>query len=58
MVYPPKTLTVGRCSRCGRRLYMYEDRYICKKMNYVFCDVCARKLQYKCPDGVTPLELV
>lgn len=56
MVFPPKTLTVGRCSRCGKRLYIYEDRYICKK-GYVFCDVCARKLQYKCPDGVTLLEL-
>lgn len=39
MVYPPKTLMVGRCSRCGKRLYLYEDRYVCKKMGYVFCDV-------------------
>ncbi len=57
MVYPPKNLVVGRCTRCGRRLYAFEDRYICKK-GYVFCDVCARKLQYRCPDGVTPLELL
>ncbi len=56
MVYPVKTLMIGRCSRCGRRLYLYEDRYLCKKTGHLFCDVCARKLQYKCPDGVDPLE--
>jgi hypothetical protein len=31
VVYPIKTLMMGRCSRCGRRLYLYEDRYLCKK---------------------------
>jgi hypothetical protein len=58
MVYPPKTLMIGRCSRCGKRIYMFEDRYLCKKQGYVFCEVCAKKLQYRCPDGYTPLERV
>ena len=57
MVYPPKTLVVGRCSRCGKRLYAFDYNYLFKNMGYVFCDVCAIKLQYKCPDAVTPLEL-
>jgi hypothetical protein len=58
VVHPPKTLLIGRCSRCGRRLYLYDDKYWCKRHNYVFCEACAKKLQYKCPDAVTPLERI
>jgi len=58
MVYIPKTLMIGRCGVCGRRIHAYDDYYRCLSHRIMLCEICARKYQYKCPVGLEPLEKV
>jgi len=58
MAYVPKTLMVGRCHRCGKRLYAMDTRYVCRKRGLVLCETCARKLQFRCPPDYSPMEVL
>ncbi len=52
----PKTLVIGRCWRCGRKLRMYDDYYVCPKCGALYCVTCAeRKLFLKCAADGTQL---
>ncbi|KUO86354.1 MAG: hypothetical protein RXQ74_00480 [Caldivirga sp.] len=49
----PRTLVIGRCRRCGARLRMYDDYYMCPRCGSLFCVICGeKKLRGRCPfDG-------
>ena len=56
MVYVPRTLMLGRCWRCGKRVFRYDDYFTCPKCNSMYCSTCARKTFGKCPADNTELE--
>jgi len=39
---------LGRCIRCGKKLFVYDDVYVCNK-KHIFCNICSSKLHMKCP---------
>ncbi len=49
MAYVPKMLLVGRCVRCGKRVFKGERRYKCPKCGVYTCPLCYRKVQGRCP---------
>ncbi len=55
-MYVSKTLMIGRCWRCGKKLFKYDDYYVCPKCHAMYCPTCAKKTFYKCPVDGTPLE--
>ena len=56
MVYVPKTLMLGRCWRCGKRIYRFDDYYVCGRCGSLYCTTCARKTFGKCPADQNQLE--
>ncbi|MFP3045232.1 MAG: hypothetical protein RXO22_07015 [Thermocladium sp.] len=48
MAYVPKTLMLGRCWRCGKRIYKADDYYTCSKCGTMYCPTCAKKMRGKC----------
>ncbi len=55
MAYVPKLLLVGRCVRCGKKLYKGDEMYQCPKCNVLYCPICYRKTQRRCPICLTEL---
>jgi endogenous inhibitor of DNA gyrase (YacG/DUF329 family) len=49
MAYPPKTLVLGRCVRCGKKLYRGDEYYYCPHCDIPLCPICAKKTFGKCP---------
>jgi len=58
MAYVPKTLMVGKCVRCGKKIYKGERRFLCSKCNVYICPLCHKKVHEKCPICGTRLEEV
>lgn len=48
MAYIPKSLVVGRCVRCGKKLYRSDVIYKCPKCDVIYCPTCSRKTFNKC----------
>jgi len=48
MVHVPKLLMVGRCVRCGKRLYRGDEMYRCPKCDVLYCPICYKKLHGRC----------
>ncbi len=48
MAYVPKPLVVGRCVRCGKKLYRSDIIYYCPHCEVLYCEICYRKLFGKC----------
>ncbi len=48
MAYVPKTLVIGRCVRCGKKLYRGDEVYYCPSCEVYYCSTCAKKIFYKC----------
>jgi hypothetical protein len=42
------TILVGRCIRCGKKVFVSDDFYVCGK-KHIFCGICSVKLHMKCP---------
>lgn len=55
-MYIPKTLMIGRCWRCGKKIFKFDDYYVCPKCGALYCPTCYRKTFGKCPCDQTPLE--
>lgn len=55
MVYVPKTLVVGRCVRCGKRIYKGDVAYKCPRCDVIYCPQCREKTHGKCPICLTEL---
>ena len=56
MAYVPKPLVLGRCVRCGKKLYRGDVYYYCPECDVYYCDICTRKLFNKC--GICQKELL
>ncbi len=56
-MYVPKTLMIGRCWRCGKRIYRFDEYYRCPKCGALYCPTCYKKTFGKCPADQTPLEM-
>ncbi|MCC6049597.1 MAG: hypothetical protein LM580_02755 [Thermofilum sp.] len=56
MVHVPKLLMVGRCVRCGKRLYRGDEMYRCPKCDVLYCPICYKKLHGRCQICLTQLE--
>jgi len=48
VAYVPKTLVIGRCVRCGKKLYRGDEVYHCPSCEVYYCSTCAKKIFYKC----------
>ncbi len=55
-MYVPKSLMIGRCWRCGKKIFRYDDYYVCPKCGALYCTICGRKVFVKCPCDGTNLE--
>ncbi len=55
MAYVPKTLVIGRCVRCGKKLYRGDEYYFCSHCEVALCPTCAKKTFGKCPICGRPL---
>ncbi|RLE50345.1 MAG: hypothetical protein DRJ21_01765 [Candidatus Methanomethylicota archaeon] len=40
---------IGRCLRCGRKVYKDDDAYKCEHCGIYICEICYRKLRGICP---------
>ena len=56
MAYVPKVLMIGRCVRCGKRLYRGDVMYKCPKCDVLYCPICYRKTFGKCAICQADLE--
>jgi len=56
MVHVPKLLMIGRCVRCGKRLYRGDEVYRCAKCDILYCPICYKKLHGRCQICLTQLE--
>jgi len=56
MAYVPKSLMIGRCVRCGKKLYKGDLMYRCPKCDVIYCPTCNKKIFGKCAICLTPLE--
>ncbi len=56
MAYVPKPLVVGRCIRCGKKLYKNDRIFKCSDCDVIYCEICNRKLFGKCGVCGKPLE--
>jgi len=57
VAHVPKYLMIGRCVRCGKRLYKGDDMYRCQRCDVLYCPICYKKTQGKCQICLSPLEL-
>lgn len=48
MAYVPKVLVLGRCVRCGKKLYKSDITYYCPECGVFYCEICRAKLFDKC----------
>ncbi|PLJ77621.1 hypothetical protein [Infirmifilum sp. SLHALR2] len=55
MAYVPKTLVLGRCVRCGKKIYRGDEYFFCEKCGVSYCPTCARKTFGKCQICGQPL---
>lgn len=47
---------VGRCLRCGKKLYKDSEAYICESCRILICDICNKKVRSVCPICRKPLS--
>jgi len=55
MAYIPKTLVIGRCTRCGKKIYKGDTAYKCPNCGILICPTCYKKVFGKCPICQTEL---
>ncbi len=58
MVHVPRTLMIGRCVRCGKRVFRGERRFRCPRCGVYVCPLCHKKTQGKCPVCSSKLQEV
>lgn len=56
MAYMPKVLMIGRCVRCGKRLYRGDLYYKCPDCDMNYCPTCHKKTFGRC--AICQVELV
>ncbi len=57
MAYIPRTLVIGRCIRCGKKIYRGDEMYRCANCGVYYCPICRRKIFDKCAICQTELEM-
>ena len=58
MAYVAKTLMIGRCRRCGKRVYKGDDYLFCENCKLILCIECNKEARGICPACQSELKLM